>query len=554
MKSFTKTFIYILVLVLSTSLTRAQIRTMGLMLNDTAKTYKGYTLFAPKQNTMTYLINNDGRKIHEWTASQYAPGQAVYLLENGHLLRTCMTQGNLGTGGGEGGRIEEYTWDDSLVWFMNYSTSTYMQHHDIKRLPNGNIIMLVVEKKMMADIIQAGFDITKFQPDVAQKGFMLPDCVIEIQPTYPSGGTVVWEWHVWDHLIQEHDATKSNYGDVSAHPELIDVAGDHRILPLFWNHMNAIDYNPAFDQIAMSVRGNSEVWVIDHSTTTSQSASHSGGNRGKGGDLLFRWGNPLTYGAGTTANQTYYEQHDAEWIKPGLPGAGDILCFNNGVNRHYSSIDEITPPVDALGNYSITTGQAFAPTALTWTYTATPPASMYALDISGTERMPNGNTTICVGPCGTLYEVTAAGDVAWEYINPVTNLGPLTQGDTIPHNPDRPDETMNSIFRVYKYAPDYPAFTGKDLTPGNYIELYPNGLDEYGSAWPEYMAFPNPFSNRISVKNSTGRELYTLSNIEGQIVWTGSNIEQQDFSALPKGVYILKVQLNTITKTLKLFK
>jgi len=92
----------ILVLVI-THFSRAQ--TMGVFINDTARVFKGYTLFAPKQNTMTYLINNEGRKVHEWTRSALAPGQSVYLLENGNLLRTCMTHGNLGTGGGERGSI-----------------------------------------------------------------------------------------------------------------------------------------------------------------------------------------------------------------------------------------------------------------------------------------------------------------------------------------------------------------------------------------------------------------------------------------------------------------
>lgn len=117
-----------------------QTRTVGLFKNDTLKTFKGYTLFAPKQNTMTYLINNEGRLIHEWKKSTLPPGQSVYLLENGHLLRTCMTKGKLSSGGGEGGRIEEYDWDDNLVWELDFSTETFMQHHDVKKLPNGNII------------------------------------------------------------------------------------------------------------------------------------------------------------------------------------------------------------------------------------------------------------------------------------------------------------------------------------------------------------------------------------------------------------------------------
>jgi len=530
-------------------------QTMGVFINDTANTYKGYTLFAPKQNTMTYLINNEGRKINEWTRSTYAPGQSVYLLENGHLLRTCMTHGSFGSGGGEGGRIEEYDWNDSLVWSMDYSTNQRMQHHDIKKLPNGNIIMLVIEKKTTAEVEAAGFDTTKIQPDFRQTHYMLPDCIVEVQPTYPTGGTVVWEWHVWDHLIQNHDATKQNYGVPSAYPELIDAAGDHRNLPIFWNHMNSIDYNPSFDQIAVSVRGNSEVWIIDHSTTTAEAAGHTGGNRGKGGDLLYRWGNPLTYGAGTAADHKYFEQHDAEWIKSGCPGAGDLMCFNNGVNRNYSSIDEITPPVDGSGNYSYTTGTAFAPSSLTWQYVASPPASMYALDISGTQRMPNGNTIIDVGPVGTFYEVTSSGNVVWKYINPCTNTGPLTQGDSIPHNyPGHPDETMNSVFRIYKYAPDYSAFTGRDMTPGNFIELYPTGVNEMKDQNTSSQFYPNPFTDRIFVNNTNGMEEYVLTNICGQTIWNGKHIEQQDFSGLRSSVYFITVKdLNSIHTT-KLIK
>ena len=231
-----------------------------------------------------------------------------------------MTKGKLSSGGGEGGRVEEYDWNDNLVWELDFSTDTYMQHHDIKRLPNGNIIMLVIEKKTWAEVIAAGFDSTKFQPEIKAKGMMVPDYVVEIKPTYPKGGEVVWEWHAWDHLIQNYNTNKDNYGNPKLHPELIDCAGDGRNLPAFWNHMNSIDYNPELDQIALSVRGNSEVWIIDHSTTTAEAKAHTGGKRGKGGDLIYRWGNPATYGGGTKADQRYFEQHDVEWVLPGASG------------------------------------------------------------------------------------------------------------------------------------------------------------------------------------------------------------------------------------------
>ena len=533
----------------------AQTQTLGLFLNDTLNTFKGYTVFAPKHNSMTYLIDNEGRKVHEWSASTLPPGQTVYLLENGDLLRSCMVHGQLSSGGGEGGRIEEYNWNDSLVWSFDYSTATYTQHHDIKRLPNGNIIMCVIEVKTIADVVTAGFDTSKIQePDFRNKRMLLPDAVVEIKPTYPSGGTVVWQWHVWDHLIQSHDATKSNYGVPSAHPELIDAAGNHLMLPVFWNHFNCIDYDSTLDQIALSCRGNSEVWIIDHSTTTTQAASHTGGNRGKGGDLLYRWGNPICYGAGTSANDKYLQQHDVEWIKTGCPGAGDLMCFNNGIGRNYSSIDEITTPVDLLGNYSLTAGQAYAPTSLTWTYQATPPTSLYAEDISGAQRLPNGNTLINDGPNGTLTEVTSTGTTVWKYICPADSAGPMMQGTAVPPDPTHLGEYMNAVFRVYRYPLNYPAFTGRNMTPGTFIELYPATSVNTINQSSLIQIYPNPFTSNINIKNAKGNEQYELIDNIGQTIWSGKQINQQDFSSLSTGIYMLKITGLTTVQTIKLIK
>jgi PKD repeat protein len=443
-------------------------RTIGLMVNASGVS-DGYVLFAPKQYTSTYLINNEGRIINQWTASKYPPGQSVYLLENGHLLRACMTKGALSSGGGEGGRIEEYDWNDNLVWSMDYSTSTQMQHHDIRMLPNGNILMLVVEKKTYAETVAAGFNPSKLASSVASSGF-LPDAVVEIQPTRPYGGTVVWEWHVWDHLIQDYDSSKANFGTVAAHPELIDTAGDGKALPAFWNHMNSIDYNPDLDQIAVSVRGNSEAWIIDHGTTTAQAKGHSGGRRGKGGDLLYRWGNPLAYRAGRAADQRYFQQHDVEWVRPGYPGAGNLTCFNNGIGRNYSTVDEFTPDIDGGGSYPASPGSVFGPSDFTWTYRGNDANPMYSENISGAQRQLNGNTLICSGGTGQLLEVTSSGDIVWKYICPVDASGPMKQGTTPPSDPARAGETMNSVFRIYRYLPSYAAFAGRTLTPGDFIE------------------------------------------------------------------------------------
>ncbi|MFQ6091719.1 MAG: aryl-sulfate sulfotransferase [bacterium] len=449
-----------------------QEQTVGLFLNDSTA-FNGYTLFAPLQYTTTYLIDNNGLLVHSW-GSNFFPGNSVYLLESGHLLRTGMLQNQTFTAGGAGGLVQEFDWEGNLLWDFEYANSQYLQHHDIEWLPNGNVLLIAWEYKTAAEAITAGRD-----PALLKDGELWPDHIIEVEPDGVSGGNIVWEWHVWDHLIQDQDSTKENYGVVADHPELVDINFVTSFGPAQgradWTHVNSIDYDEEFDQILLSVPRFSEIWVLDHSTSTAEAAGHTGGNSGKGGDILYRWGNPQAYRAGNTGDRKLFSQHDAQWIETGLPGAGNILIFNNGNGRggpggNYSSVDEIVPPVDENGNYPLIPGAAYGPAEAVWSYTAESPADFFANHISGAQRLPNGNTLICDGPSGIFFEVTSEGETVWKYINPVTDEGPLTQGNPIPEGQNG---LTNQVFRSYRYAPDYSGLDGRDLTPRDPIELYP---------------------------------------------------------------------------------
>ena len=438
-------------------------QTVGLFLND-EDSFDGYTLFNQINSFHTYLIDNAGKLVQSWQ-SDSEPAFSVYLLENGHLLRTARfaVGGAPFFGGGSGGRVEEFAWDGARIWDYVYSTNDHRQHHDIEGLPNGNVLLVAWEHKSATEAIAAGAD------PLTLPGQLWPDHVVEVEPLGASGGTIVWEWHAWDHLIQDLDATKDNFGVVADHPELIHInfaAGSTD-----WLHVNSVDYNPAFDQIILSASRFDEVWVIDHSTTTAEAASHSGGNSGMGGDLLYRWGNPQAYDRGVSGDQKLFGQHDAHWIEPGLLGAGNILVFNNGTNRpdgSYSTVDEIEPPVDLFGVYSLDAASAYGPQDLVWSYVGEPPEDFYSSGISGAQRLPNDDTLICEGTKGTFFETTPAMTIVWEYVNPVTPSGTTTQGDPTPNN--------NNVFRAYRYAPNYPAFDGKDLTPGDPLEQYTKPL------------------------------------------------------------------------------
>ncbi len=387
-----------------------------------------FNLFAPLRSTTTYLMDNDGAVVYTW-ASDYGPGNSVYLLENGNLLRTGNTRSGSFEAGGAGGIVQEIAPDGTVVWEFEYVSDQVRLHHDIEPLPNGNVLMIAWERRTEAEAIAAGRN-----PSLMRDGEIWPDHIIEVNSTI---GAIVWEWHVWDHLIQDFDPTKENYGIVIDHPELVDLNFSSGGLPgdPDWNHTNSIDYDAELDQILLSVRSFSEIWVIDHSTTSAEAAGHAGGNSGKGGDLLYRWGNPKAYDAGTAADQMLFVQHDAQWIPSGYPGEGNILVFNNGTGRssgNYSSVDEVIPPVDASGNYTLTAGSAYGPAEPIWMYRADNPTDFYANRISGAQRLSNGNTLICDGPNGTFFEVTPENDVVWTY------------------------DYEGEVFRVTRYASDYP--------------------------------------------------------------------------------------------------
>ena len=437
-------------------------QTVGLFLN-TSNASTGYTLFAPKHNSITYLMDNRGQVVHQWK-SAYEPGQTAYLLPNGHMLRAGMLRVQGGTGGGEGGRIEEFDWDGNLVWEFDHATRNYQLHHDIKPLPNGHVLALMVERKSREEAVAAGFD-----PGQMRDEYLVPDAVVEIEPILPKGGRIVWEWHVWDHLIQNRDRTNANYGDVASHPELIDTACNGRATPAFWNHMNSLDYNAKLDQIVLSVRGCNEIWLLDHSTTTQEAADHSGGKQGKGGDLIYRWGNPAAYQRGTAADRQLIQQHDGEWIPDGYPGAGHLMIFNNGYERGWSSIEEIVPPLDANGHYTLSPGKAYGPEKPVWHYEAKNRTDFFSSEISGAHRLPNGNTLICVGVIGNLFEITPTGETVWQYVNPMVRGGILAQGE-LPGK-DMRGHLWNAVFKVHRYASDYPGLVGRDLTPKGVIEL-----------------------------------------------------------------------------------
>ncbi|MDD4857226.1 MAG: aryl-sulfate sulfotransferase [Candidatus Krumholzibacteria bacterium] len=368
-------------------------------------TVEQYTLFNPNNAKTTYLIKMDGTVVHEWVSTR-GGGYSVYLLENGDIIRPALASNVILGGGGSAGCVQQIDWDGDVVWEFTYSNSSHLAHHDIEPMPNGNVLLIAWEVKSAAEVLAAG------RKDDA---VMWPDHVIEVEPTGSNTGSIVWEWHAWDHLIQDYSSTRSNYGVVADHPELIDVnLGSGGVGPANdgdWLHLNGISYNSDLDQIVLSSHFMNEIYVIDHSTTTEEAAGHTGGKSGRGGDILYRWGSPSNYDAAGTG---YFDVcHCAWWIPADLAGGGNILVFNNGENQRASSIIEITPPLDENGAYTIVPGTAYGPSQPTWTYSNG--TNFYSSNMGGCQRLPDGNTLIVESTKGHFFEVTDSGEVVWRY-------------------------------------------------------------------------------------------------------------------------------------------
>ena len=436
----------------------------------------GFTLFSPIPSNTTYLIDHQGRLVHNWTSpGEHRPALSAYLLPDGDLLRTAniaaTSVGNF-SGGGTAGKVERISWDGTLEWSWTYDSDLYITHHDIEPMPNGNILMIAWEERTEEEALQAGRNPEIASDSPGGQNNVWPDHIIEVKPVGSDSADIVWQWHAWDHLIQDYDSTKDNFGVVEDHPGKIDInymgGTGNAAGRADWMHCNGIDYNAVLDQIALSCRSMNEVYIIDHSTTTEEAAGSTGGNAGKGGDILYRWGNPQVYDKGLSSDQQLFAQHDVQWIEPGHPEAGNLIVFNNGNGRYpaYSSVDIIRPTLDN-GTYVTEANGTFGPAQPAWSWSQG--EAMYSGAISGAQALANGNILVTHGTQGTLYEVNQLGEIVWEYIGPIGSAGPFEQGEPVPEG-NRVGSTANAIFKATHYTEAYLNATGQSIQPGAYIE------------------------------------------------------------------------------------
>lgn len=510
----------------------AQDETIGLLHFD-ENTSEGYILFTPKKNLSTYLINNCGELINEWTFTE-TPGATCYLLENGHLLRAGKDS------------LEIRDWENNLVWSYPTELNGISQHHDIEPLPNGNILCVAGINYTKDEIVAFGRD-----PENTSDAFRM-DRIVELEPVGMHEANMVWEWRFQDHLVQEFDDTKPNYGLVIEHPELVDINYINSN-PADFTHVNAIDYNADLDQIIISPRHLSEILIIDHSTTIEEAAGHTGGNSGMGGDLLWRWGNPAGYQQGTEADQKLFLQHDSKWVETGYLDEGKISVFNNGGDQSglYSYVHLINPTFTD-GAY-VKEENVFLPLDYDWSWngiilgdTVKEPSQ------SGAMSLPNGNIVFCESSKGQLTEITKSGEHLMTYVNP--------SGTEIYNQFDVIEGKDNLIFRAEKYPTNHPAFEGRDMSPSGIIED-----ENTNSEWCvtiqssqeliiNYTEIVNPVvGNSLQFIKQVSNTDVLITDINGRIVFEKDNFSGNSLTLdLIPSLYLLELKKGNEREIMKL--
>lgn len=391
----------------------------GTTVYDPEQAYNGFVLF-PGNDGKTHLIDMNGNQVHSWDYESFPPvplsaDQAGG--EKGHLLvqlaRAEKLPEHASPGNGlTNASVGEVDWDGNVEWQWGSQAHPVYQHHDMRKLPNGNNLVMTAETRELN-----GFDYP-----------VIDNAVEEVD----ADGKVVWQWKAGDHLDEMgfSDVAMRSLKD-SKDPDFLHLNTATPVGPNHW--FDEGDERFAPDNILVNSRNANVMFIIDRDT----------------GEIVWRIGPDfpalqLTGKLGRPIDQTV-GAHDAHFIPKGLPGAGNLLLFDNQGNAGFppskqgffssSRVIEVDPATDKIvwqytGNMS---GRS------SWTF--------YSSFISSARRLPNGNTLIDEGQNGRLFQVTPEGEIVWEYVSPYF-------GKSMPDD----DYVTNSVYRAqlvdYDWAPD----------------------------------------------------------------------------------------------------
>jgi len=507
-----------------------------------------YTFVTGAAHLHEYLIDNTGEVKHMWRAMDYSSQGAIFHPATGTIVRipkpptTFVPKDPLGLPGeappstacpqevpfqefDESRYIELFDWDNNLLAQCDIGAAyeelgfpnTYARFRTLPlplettKTKYASQVIIVRQKVYDMDLCNSWGVASE-----AYKTQMMSSCLRTETANYTGCSmdglaevnmddcSLTWVWWTRDHFVQDLNSSIANYGNVSANPQLMNAnyivtntigpdAGSflENCMGAMDSHINGIDYHSGFDQIMFTSWMRSEAYVIERPKTTAQGAAHTGGVYGKGGDLLYRWGNPAAYDRGTADDATIHQAHSPKWIPDGYTGGGNMMVFENNMWQlnQPAKAKEWKPPVLPNGSFPpLGPDDTYGPATAEWEYADH--STRNSSSLFGTvERLPNGNTLMVSNKIGDVgdtpsiqdnlhfMEVTPEGKWVWWMADP---LGWLPNGQSKFFKLSSTMAAMNQNFLSQKFDKELPIFKEKDVANqkmcaqwSNIVSLFP---------------------------------------------------------------------------------
>ncbi|HKE82554.1 MAG TPA: aryl-sulfate sulfotransferase [Vicinamibacterales bacterium] len=380
----------------------------GTTIYDPERAWNGYTVLSPLATPAVVVIDMNGDVVKRWEGFNDSAGGPARVLPGGVVIAASGAH----PPHQESLELVERDFDGKVLWQFSKSEQittregstiwSARQHHDWQRddfpagyyspentpkIEAGNTLILTHTEHM--------------QPKVADV-MLEDDRLIEVSRT----GEIVWQWVASDHIDELGFAADARQA-IKAARSFNKGRGSYD-----WLHVNSATYlgpNRWFDQgdkrfapsnIIISSREASLLAIV-----------------GRDGSIVWRLGPDFSASKELRAIRQIIGQHHAHLIPKGLPGAGNLLVFDNGGASGYGFANPNAP--DGVNTFARATSRVLEINPVTlelvWSYTN---PRFYSSNISSAQRLANGNTLITAGAGGRMFEVTKEGAIVWEYMYP----------------------------------------------------------------------------------------------------------------------------------------
>jgi hypothetical protein len=405
----------------------------GVTIYDPARTWNGYTVLSPLATQAVIVIDMNGNVVKRWDDFNNSAGGPARILPGGGVISASGAR----PPHQESLELVQRDFAGNVVWSFRNNEQIELrdagmvwsarQHHDWQRedfpagyyspettpsaTPGTTLILTHTDHKL---------------PAVAGDVMLVDDRLIEITPD----GKVVWEWTAGEH-IDELGFAPDARAAIKAAADVNTARGTYD-----WLHVNSATYlgpNRWFD-------AGDRRFAPNHVIISSRQASLLA-IVGRDGSIVWRLGPDFSASPELRKIRQIIGQHHAHFIPKGLPGAGNLLVFDNGGSSGYGFAGPIAP--DGVGAFARATSRVLEinPVTLELVWSYVQPAQFYSSNISGAQRLPNGNTLVTEGAPGRMFEVTREGTLVWEYMSPFFGTaGP------------RP---TNAVYRAYRVPYDW---------------------------------------------------------------------------------------------------